>query len=184
MENAETTDRPETLTLDQEEEAVAAAVAEFPNEFGLRAFPGQTFRVSPTASYYSRGWDRGEFDRSPAGVQVYTQVNRDGEWMDFAKGFVAELRRELTNSPRSEKRYAEIEAAAERIDKKLESIDESQHDLDEQRRTANQDYDILLASAADELDDEDFNEIFGSYPDRSNRPEVARMIAGTGKASK
>jgi len=187
MAQTETTDRPETITIDQEAELVAAAVAEFPSEFGLRGYPGQAFRVSPTASYYSRGWDRGEFDRSPAGVQVYTQVNRDGEWMDFAKGTVAELRRELTDSPRIEKkvadaitprvveaakRYLEIEDESEKISRAFEEIDEAQHDLDERRRKVGERFDTLFTTAADELDDDDFHEIFGTYPDRSNRPDA------------
>lgn len=64
--------------------AVAEAVAGFPGTFGLRAYPGDTFRVCPRASYVSG-------DR----VLLYTQRLVRGEWLDFAKGTADELRRQL-----------------------------------------------------------------------------------------
>jgi len=177
MENAATTSNPETKTYEDELAAVAAAVAEFPAEFGLRGYPGKTFRVSPTASYYSAGWDHGGGDRQPAGVQVYTQVQADensrygnaGDWLDFAKGTVEELRREVIDSPRYANRRNEIEAEAEKIDKKFEEIDEAQHDLDERRRKLGERYDTLIANATDELDRDDYYDIFGTYPDESGK---------------
>jgi len=82
------------MTTSERNAAVREAVASFPPEFGLRAYPGEVFRVSPTASYWS------DFE---GGVLVYTQVrgrplfaqDAPPEWMDFAKGTPAELRRQL-----------------------------------------------------------------------------------------
>jgi hypothetical protein len=73
------------MTYDEQKTAVAEAVQQFPGEFGLRAFPGDVFRVSPTNSYYS--------DHEHV-VLLYTQVKRGDKWLDFAKGTIAELRRE------------------------------------------------------------------------------------------
>jgi hypothetical protein len=72
------------LSLNAEKQLVAAAVDQFPSTFGLRAFPGDTFRVSSSSSYVN---DSGV-------VQLYTQIQRDGKWLDFAKGEINELKRE------------------------------------------------------------------------------------------
>lgn len=66
------------------QEAVAKACEEFPGEFGLRGFPGKTFRVSESSSY----WD--------GDVMIYTQLLcDDGVWKDFAKGTPSELRAQM-----------------------------------------------------------------------------------------
>lgn len=62
-------------------------IARFPATFGLRAFPGKTFRISAQASYVN---DSGT-------LQLYTQVLRDGQWLDFAKDSEKELRAELVD---------------------------------------------------------------------------------------
>ncbi len=67
------------------QEAIRDAIAEFPAEFGLRAFPGERFRISEAACFVSEGR-----------VVLYTYVLRDGNWLAFAKGSPAELRREIT----------------------------------------------------------------------------------------
>lgn len=65
------------------------AIARFPEEFGLRAFPGDKFRISYGASYF-RTWD------DPDSLMLYTErLCEDGKWKDFAKGTEAELRREV-----------------------------------------------------------------------------------------
>jgi hypothetical protein len=74
------------MTYEDQKDAVSSAVKQFPAEFGLRAYPGEVFRVSATNSYYS--------DHEHA-VMVYTDIKRGDRWMDFAKGTVAELRREV-----------------------------------------------------------------------------------------
>jgi len=79
-------------TREQREE-VKKAVAMFPAEFGMTHSPGRRFRISPTASYYSE---------HAAGVLVYTQIFLDGEWLDYAKGTVMELREVLVKLPKGE----------------------------------------------------------------------------------
>jgi hypothetical protein len=70
---------------EDEKKAVADSVARFPITFGLRAFPGDVFRVSPSSSYYSETY----------GVMLYTEVLRVNKWMSFAKGTPDELLREV-----------------------------------------------------------------------------------------
>jgi hypothetical protein len=65
---------------------VAASAAKFPEEFGLRGFPGDTFRISVWGSY--RG-DNGA-------AVLYTERRReDGSFADFAKGSESELLRQI-----------------------------------------------------------------------------------------
>lgn len=72
-----------------ESDAVAKAISEFPETFGLVGFPGKTFRISQSASYVS--------DYPVANtVQLYTQVKRGDLWFDFAKGTPSELRSQIT----------------------------------------------------------------------------------------
>lgn len=70
---------------------IAAAIARFPATFGLRAFPGKTFKISASASYFGDG-ENGE-------PMLYTQIfdetpERYG-WNDFAKGTERELRAQM-----------------------------------------------------------------------------------------
>lgn len=67
------------------DEKIRAAIARFPATFGLRGFPGDVFRLSPTASYIN---DSGR-------VTLYTQRKNGNQWLDFAKGTEPELRREV-----------------------------------------------------------------------------------------
>lgn len=71
---------------------IADQIQTFPTEFGLRAFPGDRFRISPRASYVN---DAGI-------VQLYTQRLNTTliTWQDFAKGSPEELRRELVELPK------------------------------------------------------------------------------------
>ena len=71
---------------------IAEAIATFPETFKLRAYPGFTFRISPSSSYVN---DSGK-------VQLYTQIlvgddsaGGVAKWLDFAKGTIAELRAEV-----------------------------------------------------------------------------------------
>ena len=50
-------------------------------QFGLRAFPGSMFVVNLAACYDDK---------------IYTAIVKDGKQMDFAKGTVGELAREVT----------------------------------------------------------------------------------------
>lgn len=72
--------------VNYERDSIATIIASFPSEFGLRSFPGKTFRISPSASYRD---DNGT-------AQLYTQVcNADMTWTDFAKSSPYELLREI-----------------------------------------------------------------------------------------
>lgn len=77
------------MTLDDRQRLVADALAGFPEHFGLRGFPGDVFRCSPTHSYVN---DAGT-------VTIYTERLAAGAWLAFAKGSVAELQRELAEVP-------------------------------------------------------------------------------------
>ena len=50
------------------------AIARFPPTFGLRGFPGDVFRLSPTSSYVSGG-----------NVMLYTQRKEGDHWLDFSE---------------------------------------------------------------------------------------------------
>lgn len=69
-----------------DDEKIRDAIARFPPTFGLRGFPGDVFRISPTASYVSGGR-----------VLLYTQRKDGNQWLDFSKGSESELRREVTS---------------------------------------------------------------------------------------
>jgi hypothetical protein len=73
----------------EQNDMVAAAIQQFPQEFGLRAFPGDRFRLSQSSSYVN---DSGV-------VTLYTERWNDRlqTWQSFAKGSAGELRRELVN---------------------------------------------------------------------------------------
>lgn len=74
------------MTWQQEQDTVKEVITSFPETFGLRAFPGDVFRVSEGSSYYSQTY----------GVMVYTERKlEDGRWVDFCKGTPGELRREM-----------------------------------------------------------------------------------------
>ncbi len=63
---------------------IEEAIAKFPETFGLKAFPGRTFRFSRSASYM-RGSE----------VVLYTQVNTGSGWVDFGKGTIKEFQQEI-----------------------------------------------------------------------------------------
>src|SRR5579862_385286 len=67
---------------------LAAAIAQFPKEFGLRNFPGETFKISPFHSYESDYPKQGT-------IYLYTYVRRGDAWEAFAKGTPEELRQEV-----------------------------------------------------------------------------------------
>jgi hypothetical protein len=67
------------------------AAESFPATFGLRGFPGDTFRIGLESSYIN------DYD----GVTLYTQrYNRElDQWQDFAKGSLAEIRAQMVEAP-------------------------------------------------------------------------------------
>jgi hypothetical protein len=81
---------PRRMTREEEHQAVLDAIARFPETFGLRAYPGETFRIGVRESYFS------DHQRQ---VLLYTQRQMpDGQWRDFAKGSEEELRRQISGA--------------------------------------------------------------------------------------
>lgn len=77
------------MTWHEQRQAVAAAIAEFPVEFGLRAFQGDVFSISTTGSYIS------DFP-APGTIYLYTcRKTEGGGWDPHSKGTPAELRRQI-----------------------------------------------------------------------------------------
>lgn len=77
-----------TSDYTKEKGLVSAWIAAFPATFGLRAYPGDTFKVCPRASFYSPG----------VGVQLYVLRRRDnGDWLEFAKDTPKELAYNITH---------------------------------------------------------------------------------------
>lgn len=70
----------------QDREALETAILQFPAEFALRAFPGDTFRVSRFASYVSNGVP-----------MIYTEIKRGNNWQEFCKGTVSELKSQIVD---------------------------------------------------------------------------------------
>ena len=73
------------LSIQEEQKVVADAVAKFPEEFGLRAFPGKRFKILRQQSYVSEGV-----------VMLYTGIRTGDRWECFCKGTVEELQMEVT----------------------------------------------------------------------------------------
>jgi hypothetical protein len=76
---------------------IRAAIATFPETFGLRAYPGDVFRLSERSSYVAND--------AATVPTLYTQCWRSraagwhcDEWCDFAKGTPDELRRQLVKA--------------------------------------------------------------------------------------
>ena len=63
-----------------ESDQVKEAASKFPNEFGLKAYFGDVFRVGLSQSFMSDGV-----------VMLYTQIKTENGWLDFVKGTVEEL---------------------------------------------------------------------------------------------
>lgn len=68
-----------------------AAICTFPARFGLRGYPGEEFRIGVAQSML--------LDLVDGECRMYTQRLVDGEWRDFAKGTVSELRRNVVALP-------------------------------------------------------------------------------------
>lgn len=69
--------RPEDARI-----AIKVAISKFPNEFGLKAFKDDVFRISQFASFVSK-------NKVMLGVQM---KKPDGTWIDFAKATESELK--------------------------------------------------------------------------------------------
>lgn len=64
--------------------SIEEAMAKFPETFGLKAFPGRTFRFSRSASFM-RGTE----------AVLYAQVKTGSGWIDFGKGTIEEFQQEI-----------------------------------------------------------------------------------------
>lgn len=75
-----------------------SAIARFPKEFGLKAFPGQKFMINRAQSYWDTGMYQGK-PTYPPGPMLYVYVYTDGGWQAFAKGRPDELIRNIVAAP-------------------------------------------------------------------------------------
>lgn len=67
-----------------ESEAIQEAISTFPIEFGLRAFPNATFRMSSRASYVHSGR-----------IFLYVECKREGWWSLFTRATINEFRTQV-----------------------------------------------------------------------------------------
>lgn len=74
--------------MQNHEEMVKTAAIAFPETFGLRACPGDSFRIDLAASYVSQGV-----------VYLYVFVRRGETWLSFAKATALELELEIVPAP-------------------------------------------------------------------------------------
>jgi hypothetical protein len=82
----------------EDQEKIDKVIATFPETFGLYNFPGEVFRLSRRASYFTGFGGSGT-------LMLYTERRqKDGSWLDFAKGTESELRREVVELPKSQKK--------------------------------------------------------------------------------
>ena len=71
-----------------------------------------------------------------------------------------------------ERRYSEFENRAKYFDEQFRTIEEETFRLDERRRKLGEEFDHLTFQAEEELDPDDFEEIFGTQP-ADPKPEPA-----------
>jgi hypothetical protein len=71
----------------EQREMIAKVIATFPATFGLRGYPGEIFRLSLDASFFS--------DSTSKALYLYTQRQDGDKWSCFVKGTESELRRNI-----------------------------------------------------------------------------------------
>ena len=71
---------PTTSPWEVNRQRILAEIEKFPVTFGLRAFPGKTFKINFEASYISEGR-----------VYLYTYIKNANGWESFCKGTAADL---------------------------------------------------------------------------------------------
>jgi len=87
----------------EEQDKIDKVIATFPETFGLYNFLGEVFRLSGKASYFTGYGGTGA-------LMLYTQRRqKDGSWLDFAKGTESELRREVVELPKPRKSRVQSE---------------------------------------------------------------------------
>jgi hypothetical protein len=82
----------------RQQEMIDNAIARFPKEFGLKAFPGQKFMINRGQSYWDTGVYHGKRTHPPGPI-LYVYVYTDGRWVSFAKGSPDELTRSIVPAP-------------------------------------------------------------------------------------
>ena len=88
------------MTLDEELKAIKEVIATFPATFGLRAFPGDRFRIGERQSYFGGAGNNTMmlYTQRLKTTQVKNGPSKgqyQDEWVDFAKGTPEELRRQV-----------------------------------------------------------------------------------------
>jgi hypothetical protein len=85
---------------DRQDALIDAAIARFPKEFGLKAFPGSRFRIERRESMWDTGYYHGKMDHPPGPIlYVFVYSDDDGKWLAFAKGTPDELVRTVVPLP-------------------------------------------------------------------------------------
>lgn len=77
------------------EAAIDAAIATFPETFGLRAFPGDTFKIERRDSFVSQGRILLYTHKLMSENSLLSKEAGKRVWSAFSKGSVEELRREV-----------------------------------------------------------------------------------------
>jgi hypothetical protein len=70
---------------EQQKQQIKDAIASFPADFGLRAFPGERFVILESACYVSGGI-----------VFLYTGIKTSDGYRAFCKGTIGELKSQIT----------------------------------------------------------------------------------------
>jgi len=87
----------EEVMQKDEKDKIDEVIGTFPKTFGMRGFPDEVFRLSRSASYFTGFGGKGT-------LMLYTERRqKDGSWLDFAKGTESELRREVVELPKPQK---------------------------------------------------------------------------------
>jgi hypothetical protein len=73
------------LDFEVQQERIKTAIKQFPETFGLRAFPNRTFKISNAASYVT----------NEGVVMLYTFVKEGEKWVTFCKATVEELKQQI-----------------------------------------------------------------------------------------
>jgi hypothetical protein len=74
-------------TPEEHAHMMGAEISRFPGMFSLRGFFGHVFRINVQTSFYPSA--------ASDVPMLYTEIARDGEWYDFAKGTPADLRGQM-----------------------------------------------------------------------------------------
>lgn len=78
-------------------EAIDKAIASFPETFGLRGFPGDTFKIDRRDSFVSQGRILLYTHKLMSDDSLLSKEAGKRVWSAFSKGSIEELRREVVN---------------------------------------------------------------------------------------